>query len=145
MLRLVPHLSLALLVCLLAMAAPVQAQPQPVPGISIEGVLVNWTGYYMEGTSENWAWLPPYVQMADVSPDGEWLAHNSYRDTAWPTTGDIYVSQITDMTGATWVALTESIGGTNCMARWSPDGSQIVFQHSDIPTWVDGGPYPCDQ
>jgi len=143
--RLVPCLSVGLLACLLGMAVPAQAQPQPVPGIPIEGVLVNWGGYYMEGASENWAWLPPYVQMADVSPDGDWLVHNSYRDTSWPTTGDIYVSQIDDMTGATWLDLSESIGGTNCIARWSPDGSHIVFQHSDIPTWVDGGPYPCDE
>ena len=146
MLRLVPHLSVGLLVCLLSMSAPVQAQPQPVPGIPIEGVLANSGGYYMEGVSDNWAWFPPYVNTADVSPDSEWVAHNSSRDTSWPnTTGDIYVSQIDDLTGATWVDLTESIGGTNCMACWSPDGSQIVFQHSDIPAWVEGGPYPCDQ
>ena len=97
--------------------------PIPVPGIPIEGIVVENGGWHMQGTSDNWSWLPPDIATADPSPGGRYLVHNSVWD------GDLCRS---DVDGSNRVSLTASIGGTNCLGRWSPDSSLIVFQRSPI-------------
>jgi len=118
----------------------VLAQPNPVPGIPIEGVLVQG-GWYMAGISDNWDWLPPGMGEADVSPDGAYWVHNSWILHTWPEMGDIYRS---DFDGSNLINLTPTLGGTNCLAHWSPDGSQIAFQHSWVPYYGYDGHLPCE-
>jgi len=140
------NLRIVFLACLVlaAWTTGTVAQPNPVPGIPIEGVLVQG-GWYMEGVSDNWGWLPPSIGEADVSPDGGYWVHNHPILHQWPDVGDLYRS---DFDGSNPINLTPALGGTNCLAHWSPDGSEIVFQHSWVPYWGyedgDGVHYPCE-
>ncbi len=74
---------------------------------------------------------------ADLSPSGdEWVYSLMYD---WPPLDEQIVRQ--ERNGPNMITLTENskLGGVNCLPRWSPDGTMIVFQHAD----PERGQVPC--
>ena len=122
------------------------------PPVPIEGkLMVGWMGgtppqgaYLMEGSSDNRVMLPvPEFGTGDVSPLGDcvtyWVDHGDYGSTPIYYEKHIWKAGID---GSDPVNLTQLAGvsGNSCKPRFSPDGSQIAFQHADpLP-----GQRPCD-
>jgi Tol biopolymer transport system component len=94
------------------------------------------TSHLLSGDSETVGDFPG--DDADFSPVSGEVAYCDF-PTPWPHyRGDIWKRQL----DGSEINLTERAGvsGMNCMPRWSPDGSMIVFMHSD----PEPGDYPCD-
>ena len=113
----------------------------PLPGpVPIEGKLLvdgwnavtgNTGNYYMSGTSVD-VFPAPAAGNADLSPLGDSIVY----DGLWA--GDPQVSALdlwkSDLDGSNAVNLTavEHVGGVNCHARWSPDGSMVSWRHAEL-------------
>lgn len=137
--------------CCIWGSAAIAGEP-PVP---IEGMLLvtgfdleggtNY-GHFMHGTSDTitpWPGDTIAMQHMVVSPLANKVAYQetvaASPDGSSPASATVWTAAI-DGTGA--VNLTEVAGmtGVNCFPDWSPDGSKILFQHSD-PV---GSQPPCE-
>lgn len=97
----------------------------------------NVTLHLLSGESETPEGFP--TDDGDPSPMSDEVAWCDFT-SPWPHyRGDIWKA---NSDGSDAVNLTElaGIGGINCMPRWSPDGSMMLFEHSD----PEPGEYPCD-
>ncbi len=113
-----------------------------ISGFDIEGGS-NYA-YFMHGTSDSITpWPGEMMQHMVVSPLSDRIA---YQETVpvpppgapWPAAAAVWTAAID---GTAKVNLTEVAGmvGVNCFPDWSPDASQILFQHAD----PEGGQRPC--
>ncbi len=144
---------LPLVVCLVVLlglsGVPLLAGEPPVP---IEGKLLvsgyassGLYSYYMEGSSDNRTPMPVagFVR-TDISPLGDRVVYDVRTGAGpWHTnTSDIWTC---NMDGSNQVDLTgpAGLGGINCRPDWSPDGSQIAFQHCAFDPLA--GTEPCEQ
>ena len=114
-----------------------------ITGFDIEGSS-NYA-YFMHGTSDTTTpWPGEMMQHMVVSPLSDKVA---YQETVpvpppgapWPAAASVWTGALD---GTAKVNLTEAAGmvGVNCFPDWSPDASQILFQHAD-PV---GGQQPCE-
>jgi len=116
---------------------PVLAGEPPVP---IEGkLLVSGAddqdepyAYFIEGSSENVSPAPVPFSQGDLSPLADQVVYD-VTSGEFPT----FLKEVwkADIDGSNPVNLTgpdgANLGGINCRAFWSPDGSQIAFHHCD--------------
>jgi len=129
---------IVVLVILFALCATISAGAMPIPGkLMVIGTdLSQDIVYFMEGTTDNVTSTPLAFYNGDIAPNGDEVA---------------YIVGVTDIFVNIWKAgidgsspvnLTEaaSLTGVNCFPRWSPDGGEIAFQHSEPHT----GQIPCE-
>ncbi len=132
--RMAPLLALVwLLACL-----PMASAAIPIPGkLLVSGSDgYNPIAYFMIGDTDSVTPAPVAFYGGDISPDGTQVVYNvGVTDTLL----EIWRSGIG---GSSQVNLTQTagIGGVNCAAQWSPDGSQIAFHRSEPAA----GQLPCD-
>jgi dipeptidyl aminopeptidase/acylaminoacyl peptidase len=75
----------------------------------------------------------------DASPVSDEMVWSDFA-SPWPHyRGDIWKAH-RDGSGAVNLTELAGLGGMNCRPRWSPDGSMILFQHSD----PEPGEYACE-
>jgi len=146
---LIVFLLLTVLLASLCSLASAGEPPVPIEGrLLVAGVAdvvpggpsSNPFAYMMEGSSDSITPLPlALVDVTDVSPLEDRVCSNvPYGEVSdYPyVLYDVWTSNW-DGSGAT--NLTASLGGYNCAAQWSPDGSQIAFHHAAATGWG----WPC--
>ena len=121
---------------------PPQYGPTPV---DIEGKMLVGAdsgganiAYWIEGSSDN---ITPAQVYGRLSPHGDQVIYEdgSLDEDQWSNSRFDIVKANSDGSNPVNLSATAGIAGVNCCADWSPDGSQIAFQHSDP---VDGE-NPC--
>jgi hypothetical protein len=117
-----------------------------VVSIPIEGMILVSAGdlsvgeytYFIEGTSDNVSPPGPALLYAELSPDMERVAYHT-ADGLPATTADVWIARL-DGSEAVNVTELAGMGGVSCKPVWSPDGSQLAFQHADPTETL----YPCE-
>jgi len=115
--------------------------PVPIEGrilVSADEMSVGAYSYFIEGMSDNVSLPGPVFPYAEMSPDMERVAYY-LADGSPPTTADVWIARL-DGSEAVNVTELAGVGEVNCKPVWSPDGSQLAFQHAD-PT---GDLLPCE-
>jgi Tol biopolymer transport system component len=128
--------------CLLFLSISASFALESVP---IEGRILVSAGemsggpytYFIEGMSDNLSSPGPAFLYAELSPDMERIAYHT-ADGLPATTADVWIARL-DGSEAVNVTELAGVGGVNCKPVWSPDGSQLAFQHADPTAEL----YPC--
>jgi len=134
-------MSVSVALCLCCLPAVAAITPVPIEGrilVSADEVSVGSYTFFIEGMSDNRSSPGPPFLYAELSPDMERVAYET-ADAIPATTADVWIAHL-DGSEAVNVSGLAGIGGINCRPVWSPDGSQLAFQHAD-PT---PGLYPCE-
>ena len=133
-------LALVLLVSPCLSTALAAEPPVPIEGrilVSANSMSVGTYTYFIEGMSDNVSTPGPALPYAEVSPDMERVAYQM-KDAQPATYGDVWIARL-DGSEAVNVTGLAGVAGVNCKPAWSPDGTQLAFQHAD-----PGHPRPCD-
>ncbi len=131
------------ILCLLffGLSAGFAGEPVPIEGrilVSANDISSGTYTYFIEGMSDNVSPPGPAFLYAELSPDMERVAYHT-ADATPATTADVWIARL-DGSEAVNVTQLAGVGGVNCKPVWSPDGSQLAFQHAD-PT---ADLYPCE-
>jgi hypothetical protein len=135
----------AVILCLMAVVTSVSAASAALTPIPIEGtILVSSSDptrgyiYFIEGMSDNTTPAPAMFTRGEISPYMDQVVY-SVQDTQPAMAADVWVANV-DGSGATSVTGLAGLGGVSCNPAWSPDATQIAFQHADPTSELA----PCD-
>jgi Tol biopolymer transport system component/sugar lactone lactonase YvrE len=87
--------------------------------------------YFMDGTTYEIAPAAIDFNEGDISPRGDMMAYVTGGGIVGPRDPRYIWKARTDGSDAVNLTALAGLGGTNCIPRWSPDGTMIAFQHSE--------------
>jgi Tol biopolymer transport system component len=132
------------MICVLVFAvsaACAELVPIPIEGRTLvsAGEMSGTTyTYFIEGMSDNVSPPGPAFLYAELSPEMERVAYHT-ADALPATTADVWIARL-DGSEAVNVSELAGVGGVNCKPVWSPDATQLAFQHAEPTAEL----YPCE-